>query len=121
MEKEQNKTVIKVRSLIVLQILLLLYSIGGIFSKLAGQSDFFSIRFFWLYGLVLLDMAVYAILWQQILTKIPLITAYANKAVTVIWGLIWGMIIFNETIIVQKLVGAVVIVAGIVMVVKSDE
>ena len=66
-------------------------------------------------------MAVYAILWQQILKKIPLITAYANKAVTVIWGLIWGMIIFNETIIVQKLVGAVVIVAGIVMVVKSDE
>lgn len=121
MENEQNKMAIKVRSLIMLQVLLLLYSIGGIFSKLAGQSEFFTIRFWGFYGFVLVDMAVYAVLWQQILKKIPLITAYANKAVTVIWGLIWGTTIFDEMITVQKIFGAAVIAAGIVIVVKSDE
>ena len=65
-------------------------------------------------------MGIYAVLWQQILKRVPLVTAYANRAVTVIWGLIWGLLIFDERITIQKIVGAAIIVTGIMIVVKSD-
>lgn len=111
----------RVKIYVLLHILLLLFSMGGICSKLAANSEWFSFRFFLFYGLVLLDLAIYAIAWQQILKKIPLVTAFANKAVTVIWGLLWGLVFFGETISFQKLLGAVTIIIGIVLVVKADE
>ena len=100
--------------------LLLIYSLGSLCSKWAAQSEFLSFRFFLLYGLVLLSLAVYALGWQQILKRLPLVTAYANKAVTVIWGLVWGLLFFGETITLQKALGAVVIIAGILLVVRED-
>ena len=79
-----------------------------------------SLKFLFFYGLVLVDLVIYAILWQQILRKLSLVTAYANKAVTVIWGVIWGLIIFQETITIWKIIGAVIIITGIYMVVVED-
>ena len=111
----------KIRTYIVLHLFLLLYSIGGICSKYAGQADFLSFRFFLFYGLVLLNLAIYAIAWQQILKKLPLVTAYANKAVTIIWGVCLGAFIFGESITISKVIGSAIIVAGVIMVVKADE
>ena len=53
--------------------------------------------------------------------KLPLVTAYANKAITVVWGLLWGMLVFKEKITVFNVVGALVIIFGIYMVVAADE
>ncbi len=111
----------KTKSFLLLHVLLLIYSLGSICSKLAGEAEFLSAPFFLFYGLVLATLAVYALFWQQILKKIPLTTAYASKAVTVIWGLVWGMLFFRETLTVQKVLGAAVIILGIVLVVKADE
>jgi drug/metabolite transporter (DMT)-like permease len=105
---------------VYLHILLFVYSLGAVCSKLAGQAKFMSPRFIILYGLVLADLFIYAIVWQQILKKLPLVTAYANKAVTVIWGIIWGMVIFKENITVSNIIGAVIIIVGIYMVVRED-
>ena len=66
-------------------------------------------------------MFAYALFWQQILKKLPLVTAYANKAITVVWGLLWGMLVFKEKITVFNVVGALVIIFGIYMVVAADE
>lgn len=110
----------KGRAYLELHILLLVYSLGAICSKFAGQSSFMSFKFILFYGLVLLDLAIYAIVWQQILKKLPLVSAYANKAVTVIWGLIWGMIVFKENLTIWNVVGAIVIIIGIYIVVRAD-
>ena len=91
----------KIKPFLSLHILLLVYSLGAVCSKMAGKAEFLSIRFFFFYGLVLLNLFVYAIVWQQILKKLPLVTAFANKAVTVIWGMLWGMLIFKEKITLQ--------------------
>ena len=111
----------KIRPYIELHLLLLLYSLGGICSKFAAQNEFMSARFLLFYGLVIVDLGIYALVWQQILKKLPLVTAFANKAITVIWGLIWGMIVFKETITIWNFVGAFIIIAGICMVVREDE
>lgn len=121
MYKPEKAKTPKLRSYLLLHLLLLLYSLGGVCSKFAGRAELFSSSFFLFYGLVLLDMCIYAVVWQQILKKMPLVTAYANKAVTVIWGLIWGLLIFGEQITIQKIIGIFVIFIGILLVVYSDE
>lgn len=102
-----------------LHLFLMVSSLFGIFSKLAGQEQFMSPRFLLYYSLVLLNLGVYALVWQQLIKKLPLVTAYANKAVGVIWGLLWGHIFFGDEITWQRLLGAAVVILGIVLVVTE--
>ena len=66
-------------------------------------------------------MAVYALLWQQVLKSIPLNIAYANKAVTLVWGMIWGAVVFKEQITITNIIGAVVVLAGVLLMVTGGE
>ena len=111
---------INIRDYALLHIILLLYSFGAICSKMAASHKFLSLGFCIFYGLVLLDLAVYAILWQQVLKKFPLTIAFANKAIMIIWGILWGFAFFNESISAKQVAGAIVIMIGICLVV-SDE
>ncbi len=110
----------KLKYLIILHIILAVYSLTGIASKFAGGEEFLSFRFILYYGIVLFGLFVYALAWQQVIKHMPLISAYANKGVTVIWGLIWGYVVFSEEITVRKIIGAAVIICGIVFIVTAD-
>ena len=110
----------KLKYLIILHIILAVYSLTGIASKFAGGEEFLSFRFILYYGIVLFGLFVYALAWQQVIKHMPLISAYANKGVTVIWGLIWGYVVFSEKITVRKIIGAAVIICGIVFIVTAD-
>lgn len=105
---------------LVLHLLLMVFSLATVCSKLASQQVFLSFHFFLLYGLVIFFLGIYALVWQQIIKRMPLTTAFANKAVTVIWGLVWGMLIFHEQLTAGKAIGAIVIVCGIVLFAFSD-
>ena len=96
---------------LLLHISLLFSSLSGVCSKLAsGYTDnIFSIQFVFWFGLVFVIMFGYAIIWQQVLKRMPLTVAYANKPVTLIWGIIWGRLIFGEKITWNMLAGAAVI------------
>ena len=107
--------------LIILHIILALFSVSGIFSKLAAGEDMLSVKWIIYYGAVLAFLFVYAIAWQQIIKKMPIVTAYANKAVMVIWGIVWGFVFFGEEITVQKTIGAIIIIAGVYLVVTGDD
>ncbi len=109
-----------VKYLIILHIFLGIYSLTGVASKFAAGEDFLSVKFIVFYGMVLFGLFVYAIAWQQIIKHMPLISAYANRGVTVIWGIIWGYFIFSENITVKKLIGAAIIICGVVLIVTAD-
>ena len=111
----------KYKYFFLLHILLAIYSMSGIVSKYAAQQKFLSGKFCLLYGIVVSLLFLYALFWQQIIKRLPLITAYANKAVTVVWGIVWGMLIFDEQINYRKVIGAVVVIAGVYIVVSSEE
>ena len=108
---------------LLLHISLLFSSLSGVCSKLAsGYTDnIFSIPFLFWFGLVFVIMFGYAIIWQQVLKRMPLTIAYANKPVTLIWGIIWGRLIFGEKITWNMLVGACVIFLGIYFVTTQEE
>ena len=110
----------RTKTLCALHLMLMIYSISGICSKLAGRYPFLSLKFCFFYGIVILLLGFYAIGWQQIIKRIPLTLAFANKAVIVIWGSIWGVLFFQETITVGKIIGTMLVVAGIVLYAYSD-
>ena len=60
-------------------------------------------------------LGLYALGWQQILKKMSLFMAYSGKAVVILWGILWGVLLFQETISTRKIIGAVIIMAGIVL------
>jgi len=100
---------------IALHLFLMLYSTGGIISKLAGRHDFLSPTFILLYALEILILAFYAIGWQQFIKRMPLSVAYASKAVTVVWGCIWGVLFFHEQLSPGKVFGAILVLCGIAL------
>lgn len=82
---------------------------------MAAAESFLSAEFLLCYLVLFLTLVVYALGWQQIIKVLPLSTAFANKAITVVWGLVWGKVIFNEDITAGKLIGIGFIIAGIVL------
>lgn len=106
---------------LVLHISLIFSSLSGVCSKMAANQKFLSLPFFFFYGLVLVIMFGYAIAWQQILKRMPLTVAYANKPMSLIWGMVWGAVIFNEGITWKMILGAAIIFAGIYLVVSDNE
>ena len=111
----------KIKNFLFLHSILLVYSLSSVFSKLASEQTFLSGKFIVLYGVVLLLFMFYAVMWQQVLKRMNLITAYANKAVTVVWGLIWGALLFQESIGIWNIVGTLIIIAGVYFVVTGEE
>ena len=103
------------KTYLFLHLLLMVYSTSGILSKLAAGKAFLSWPFLLLYGGVIVLLGVYALGWQQVLKRVPLSVAYANKAVTVVWGCVWGVLVFREDLSLGKMIGGVLVLAGIAL------
>lgn len=107
-------------ALIGLHVLLLVYSLSGFFSKNAAAAPVLSPQFMFLYGGMLAILFGYALGWQQVIKRLPLTLAFANKAVTVIWGMVWGALFFGETITLPMVAGAALVIAGVVLYAVAD-
>ncbi len=111
----------KILPYLILHIITLIYSLGSICSKIASSKDFLSFEWILFYGLVLICLGIYAVLWQQILKKVNLNIAFASKAVTLIWGTLWGIIFFHETIAWNNIVGGIIVLAGVILMLTGGE
>lgn len=101
---------------VLLHFALLLYSFTGVLSKFAGKFPLISWQFIFIYGGAMFLLVIYAVLWQQVLKRMPLSFAFANKAVVIIWGILWGILFFHEKIHWNIFVGIILIIAGITLV-----
>ena len=110
----------KLQTYLMLHGILLLYSVGAVCSKMASGFSFMSLGYIGWYAGLLCVLAIYAVVWQQVLRRLPLITAFANKGITIIWGMLWGVLLFGESISLQMEVGAALVFCGIVLVVSSN-
>ena len=105
----------KVKTNLFLHLLLMVCSTAGILSKLAAGKEFLSLPFLFLYGAEILLLAFYAFGWQQFIKRMPLSVAYANKAVTVVWGCLWGVLFFHEHLSAGKVIGALLVLIGVAL------
>ena len=120
MENKQKKK-FDIKTYAVLHFILLLYSFVGVFMKLAFNCDFLSFWFVVYAGLAVLFLGVYALIWQQVLKKLPLTVAFTNKAICIAWGMLWGWLILGDNITWYKIVGSLIVFAGVVLVVADNE
>lgn len=105
---------------ILLHAIILLYSFGGVCSKAASAQEFLSFKFIFFYGMLIFILGIYSILWQQVLKKLPLNVAYSNKAVSIIWAAVWGVLIYHETISLKFVIGAAVVLVGVIIIVMDE-
>lgn len=111
----------KIKNYLFLHILIFILSFSGVASKFAAKHEFLSFEYILFYGISIFVLGFYALAWQQVLKRIPLTTAFCNKAATIIWGMLWGVLIFGEQITINMIIGAVIVLIGVCLVVTSDE
>ena len=110
----------KAKTFILLHLMLMVYSLSGVCSKMASKEKFLSFKFCFFYGCIILLLGFYAIAWQQIIKRLALTTAFANKAVTIVWGIVWGMVFFKERVSVNQIIGAMIVIVGVVLYAIAD-
>ena len=99
----------------------MLYACVSIFTKYASQQEFMS----WNYMCGLIGaigvMGLYAVLWQQVLKRIELSLAYMFKGTSLIFVMLLAYILFCEQITWNNIIGAIIIISGIVLFANSAE
>lgn len=104
------------KSIVILQLIVIVYTFSPFFGKMARMYDFMSGMFILYFVLDFLVLAVYALLWQQALKRFDLHVAYANRAIAIVWGIVWAALFLKEEITVANIIGTVIIIAGMMLV-----
>ena len=120
MSEIENKK-ISLKDFLLLHGVFLTVALGAVASNTAASYPFFSWPFLIFYGLYMASLGVYAISWVQVIKRVPLVTAFSNKAITVVWNMVFGALIFHETITIKSLIAAAIVIVGVVLVVTADE
>ncbi len=118
-EKSNGKRIII--GIIILQIAVIIHSFSGVFAKFASGNDFWSWEYWIPYGASLVCTLIYALLWQQVLKRVPLSTAFLCKSTGTVWVVVLGCLIFKEVLTVGKIIGLVLVVVGSLIVVDKNE
>lgn len=119
-ERDQTRAITRIKKYSVLHVAFLIYALSMLIMKLASAYSAFSKMFILFYILSVAVMGIYALLWQQILKGMPLTIAYSNKSITVFWGMLIGLLVFNEVITLKKIMAAALIVVGIILIAREN-
>lgn len=115
-----EKKKLSIKMLLLLQAVVVIYTFAGVCGKFAGNYPLLSLEFIFWFGGEVLILGIYAVLWQQIIKRVDLSIAYANRSIALIWSMLWAYLIFHDTEIGwQNIIGVIIIVIG-TMIVNSD-
>lgn len=109
----------KIKNMVLLQGVIMIYTISSVMSKQASASGDDLSRFLFFFGMEFVILGVYALLWQQMIKRFDLSVAYANRSMAVVWSMVWAVIFFHDTITVQNIAGVVLVVAG-TLIINTD-
>lgn len=108
------------KNIIILQAVIIIYTVSSVVAKFATGKELFSFSFFLFYGIEIMVLGVYALLWQQMIKKFDLSIAYANRAMALLWSALWAVILFKDSLSVKQIIGILIVIAGTI-VVNSDK
>lgn len=119
--EEKNSKKHLIRNIIILQAIILVYTLATVSAKFASGEEFLSFNFIFFYGLEIFILGVYAILWQQIIKKFEISIAYANRAMALLWSLVWAVVFFHENITIKNVIGVIIVIIGTIIVNSDDK
>lgn len=103
------------RKIILLFLAFVVYSGTGVFTKLASQRSFLSLPYIFFFGCVIATLGLYAVLWQKVLTFMPLNKAFLCKSICIVFTLAISYGLFGEHITLNNILGAICIILGLVV------
>ncbi len=101
------------KDILALEVVFLVYSFASIAQKWTANYEMLSKGYIISMGVAVLLLGIYALLWQQVIKKFELSVAYANKAICLLWALLWAAFLFKEEITPKKVIAIVVVMVGI--------
>lgn len=106
----------KVKNIILLQGVVVIYTISGIMSKNASANGDNPVKFLFFFGMEFVILGFYAVLWQQMIKRFELSVAYANRSMAVLWSMLWAVILFHDKITVKNVIGVLLVTLGTVII-----
>lgn len=106
------KKKVTIKDIILLQAVIVIYTMSQVMAKFTALQEIFSFRFFLFYGIEFLILGIYAVFWQQLIKKFDLSVAYANRAMALLWSMLWSVLIFHEGITIKKVLGVLLVILG---------
>ena len=103
------------RKILLLLSAFVIYSSTGVFTKLASQHSFLSLPYILFFGCVIATLGLYAVLWQKVLTFMPLNKAFLCKSICIVFTLAISYGLFGEHITRNNILGAICIILGLVV------
>ena len=97
-----------------------IFSLSGIFLKSSASYPVLSSSFLLRYGASLLCVFFFALIWQQVLREYELMTAYAWRGVLFLWTFLWAVLFFGESVTLNNVIGAAVILCGVFLVSRGE-
>lgn len=96
------------------------YACEAVCNKYASMHAFMSMQYMLGIAAAVVVLGIYAITWQQILKRIPLTDAYMFKGTSLVFVLLFSVLIFQEIVTVWNLVGLAIILVGTVGYARAD-
>lgn len=110
-----NKTI----QYVTLIMVYLFYAGISVILKFTGLQEPLTLSWFAGFAGLILTLGIYAVIWQQILKRIDLGTAYMFKGVSLIFIMLLLYLCFGEPITPMKMIGTGIIVVGIALYAKA--
>lgn len=85
-------------------------------AKMASANGEDPFRMLMFLALEFMILAVYAVLWQQMIKRFELSVAYANRSMAILWSMIWAVIFFHDKITFRNVLGVLIVLLGTVIV-----
>lgn len=109
------------KNIVLLQGVVMIYTISSMMAKFAAKQPVLSFGFVAFYGLEIVFLGIYAVCWQQMIKKFELSVAYANRAMALVWSMIWAFVIFHEQVTIKNMLGVVFVIIGIMIINMGGE
>ena len=109
----------RIKNILMLQGIIIIYTLSGIMSKKASANSAEPVRFVFFVGMDLLFLGIYALLWQQMIKRFELSVAYANRSMAILWSMVWAVVFFHDNITIKNVIGVVLVMIG-TLIINTD-
>ncbi len=111
---------LSIRQFSILFLSFWVYSCSSVFSKNASLYDFLSVKYILNFLGVISALVSYAVLWQKVLSFMPLNKAFLFKSITIVFILLISHFIYSEDITINNIVGTTFVILGLVVLSCKD-
>ncbi|MBQ7622425.1 MAG: EamA family transporter [Bacteroidales bacterium] len=109
----------KASTYLVLIAAFFIYALSSVATKAASGYPALSAGWLLFIAGAVLILGIYAIVWQQIIKRMPVSDAYMFRGTVIIFILLISYLVFGEPVTARNIIGAAVIICGIAINAKS--